>query len=130
MQSLRKRIDSQPGGMAKFMDYLKTFGEFKAMEHYQIKSYDAFKRLVDGKNNGHSLNLHPGFGNDGNSELAENLLTAFENRIDHLKSIIENQKEIIEEQKRKLEYLKGQHAMRIEPKIISLYKKCQENGDV
>ena len=122
MQSLKSRFN---GSSQEVIEYAKTWGIFKAMDKYDVKDYLAFQKFIEDTTSEKNVGLCPVLGNPGGSSWAEDLLAAFENKLDYWKSKYESLEEKYHKVQLENEYLKTQQALRIEPRIQNILNKCR-----
>jgi len=121
-KSLKSRFN---GNLQEVIEYTRVWGRVKAMEKYEVKDYVAFSRFIEDETHDENLGIHPLLTGDTNKDLAENLLDAIFNKLLQAREIEKQKEEEIKHLKTEVEYLRGQQAIHLEPKIQAILSECK-----
>jgi ferritin-like metal-binding protein YciE len=121
-QSLKARFN---GNSQEVAEYARTWGTSKAMEHYEIKDYVAFRSFIKEVTGDELLSTSPLLTQTGGRTWAEDLLDAIENKLLENNTEIQNLQAELKRVNQRLEYYEANHAKVISPKVTSILKMCK-----
>lgn len=121
-KATEKRLAEQGITVQEVKDYRDIHGEWRTMEHYGIKDYTAFHRVVGNADTSSLFMVSAEIDGKNFAGFIQQLLDTYY----RMRDLLKEKDTVIEKQAQRIEYLESMSSKAWLPKMSELMKVCRE----